>query len=121
MRHDSLRLIHHRQLSVAAMIIGIVVCFGLAQAQQNNSTREDARATDLREKAFDLLESLADQIGSLQSGENRARLGSNIAESLWVHDEKRARTLLISVENDIKAGLENQEGDELADTQTRLV
>ena len=122
MRHQFRSLITHRQLSVWAIILAVVLCSGLAQAQQNNSTRENARPTEaLREKAFALLESVADQINTLQSTENRARLGSNIAESLWNHDEKRARTLLVSVENDIKAGLQNQEGDEPTDTQTRLV
>jgi hypothetical protein len=75
----------------------------------------------LREKAFNLLESLADQVNSLQSGENRARLGSNIADSLWNHDEKRARTLLVSVQNDIRTGLQTPEGEERADAHTLLV
>jgi hypothetical protein len=101
-------------LSFLAPLIAIVLCSGPAHAQQNNEKIEKAQTTEaLREKAFNLLESLTGQLDGLQSAENRARLGSNIAESLWNHDEKRARSLLVAVENDIKAGLQQSgEGDE---------
>jgi hypothetical protein len=75
----------------------------------------------LRAKAFALLESVADQLSNLQSAENRARMGSNIVDSLWDHDEKRARRLLALVEEDIKAGLQNRESDDLEDLTTLLV
>jgi len=64
-----------------------------------------------KQKAYKLLESLAEQIGSLQSGENRARMGSNIAESLWTHNEPKAREIFASVIKEIKAGFENYEND----------
>ena len=51
----------------------------------------------LQQKAYVLLESLAEQIGSLQSRENRARLGSNIGRSLWPHNEARAREMFATV------------------------
>ncbi|HEX6189179.1 MAG TPA: hypothetical protein VFZ40_13955 [Pyrinomonadaceae bacterium] len=75
----------------------------------------------LRERAFDLLETLADQIGTLQSAENRARLGSNIAAALWSHDENRARRLFGSVQSDINSGLQNPADDEVTETKTRMV
>ena len=65
----------------------------------------------LRQKAYKLLESLAEQIDSLQSGENRARLGSNIAMSLWVHDEAKARQMFATVTKEIKAGLARDDND----------
>jgi hypothetical protein len=111
-------------LSLMALIVAIVLWSGLAHAEQSNLTAENAQTTNaaLREKAFNLLESLAGQINTLQSAENRARLGSNIAESLWNHDEKRARSLFASVENDIKAGLQqNREGNEPTDVHTLMV
>lgn len=113
----------HTQLPALALIVAVVLCPGLAHAQQNNSNAENAQAADVavREKAFNLLESLAGQINTLQSAENRARLGSNLAASLWTHDEKRARTLLVSVEDNIKAGLQNHESDDPRDVQTLLV
>jgi hypothetical protein len=64
-----------------------------------------------KQKAYKLLESLAEQVGSLQSGENRARLGSNIAESLWMHNEPKAREIFASVTKEIKAGFERDEKD----------
>jgi len=94
-----------------------------APAQQPTSTTDDPRPADaaLRKKAFDLLETLADQVGTLQSPENRARLGSNIAASLWKHDEKRARTLLASVESDINTGMRQVDEDARTKTQTQMV
>ncbi|HET6978475.1 MAG TPA: hypothetical protein VFI24_19245 [Pyrinomonadaceae bacterium] len=76
-----------------------------------SSASSFAQAGDpaLKEKAFDLLESLSTQIGALQSAENRARIGSNIAWSLWPHDEKRARAILIAVGQDINLGLQPPE------------
>jgi hypothetical protein len=109
-----------RQLMIAAVILAILFHFGVTHAQQSNNTSENTQAADdaRRAKAFDLLVSLAGQISMLQSAENRARLGSNIAESIWDHDEKLARTLLISVETDINAGLLiPQDGDP---TEARL-
>ncbi len=113
----------HPHLSSLALIVMIVLFSGLAHAQQNNSITENAQTTDalLRARAFNLLELLAGQINTLQSGENRARLGSNIAESLWNHDEKRARTLFVSVEDDIRAGLHNRESDDPRAEHTLMV
>ena len=108
---------------ISAVIIAVLFRFGDAHAQQNNTTAENSQTTDdvRRAKAFDLLESLAGQINTLQSAENRARLGSNISESLWSHDEKRARTLLVSVEEDIKAGLQNPQGNDPTDIKNDAV
>lgn len=61
----------------------------------------------LRQKAYRSLESLAQQLDSLKSGENRARLGSNIAYSLWPHNEPKARELFAAVAKEIKAGLQS--------------
>lgn len=105
-------------LAVAQDVVGT-----LPQPEQQKPTAQDGQSTEatLREKAFQLLESLADQINTLQSAENRARMGSNIAESLWDHDQKRARTLFALVEDDIKAGLQNREGDDPGEVQTFMV
>ncbi|MGI8835103.1 MAG: hypothetical protein ACR2H4_00500 [Pyrinomonadaceae bacterium] len=113
----------HNQLSHLVLIVTLVLSSGLAQAQRNDSTPENAQMTDavLREKAFNLLESLVSQINTLQSAENRARLGSNIAASLWTHDDKRARALLVAVEDDIKAGLQTRQTDDPTDVHTLMV
>ena len=74
----------------------LFICASVAQAQE-------------RQKAIELLQSVATQLGSLQSAENRARIGANIADSLWPHDEKRARAIFIGIEDDINWGLRIRE------------
>ncbi|HEX5890598.1 MAG TPA: hypothetical protein VFY61_17935 [Pyrinomonadaceae bacterium] len=91
--------------SLLALCATLLLCFQPALGQQT-STEKDAKAAALRAKAYDLLTTLADQLGTLQSAENRARIGSNIAGSIWTHDEKRARALFKLVEDDIKFGLQ---------------
>ena len=94
-----------------------------ARAQQNNSkppAKDDAESA-LREKAYALLESLAGQLGTMQSAENRARIGSNIAWSLWTHNETRAREVLASVQQDISAGLQVPQSDDPEDIHSLLV
>lgn len=81
----------------------------LAQQSSLSSQKTQAENAALREKAFNLLETAAGQLGSLQSPENRARLGANIADSLWDHDEKRARALLALVQDDIRQGMANRD------------
>ena len=77
-------------------------------SQQVNDKRGDG---PVRQKAYKLLESLAEQIGSLQSGENRARMGSNIAMSLWPHNEAKAREMFATVTKEIKAGLQRDDAE----------
>src|SRR5689334_13125927 len=96
------------------------LCFAPAQAQQNKSANSEGNDA-VREKAFALLDSVASQISTLQSAENRARLGSNLANSLWDHDEKRARALLVSVQDDINGGLRSQQIGQPLDEKTRMV
>ncbi|HSE21660.1 MAG TPA: hypothetical protein VLB68_08365 [Pyrinomonadaceae bacterium] len=89
------------------LICVILICAYSLQlgAQQAKPPKNDSEADKvLRGKAFELLESLADQLATLRSAENRARLGSNIADSIWTHDEQRARQLFAGVEEDIKLG-----------------
>lgn len=93
---------------IAALLVWPAVVLG-----QQNTTEPKQKLSDaeLKEKAYDLLESLATQTSTLQSPENRARIGSNIVGSIWSHDEKRARSLLISIGEDIRSGLQlNEEG-----------
>ena len=94
-----------RLVSFPVLIVVLLLCFPVAGGQQSSSNTNDKDA-ELRQKAFELLESLAGQISTLQSTENRARMGSNIAASLWAHDEKRARALFRLAEDDIKLGLQ---------------
>jgi hypothetical protein len=101
----------------AILILMFAVVFSSAYAQ----TQQDDNNAELREKAFSLLESVAGQLNTLQSGENRARLGANIVDSLWKHDEKRARALLLLVQEDINAGLDVKKKLDQTDEHTFMV
>jgi len=85
------------------ILISIVSLLLLSPICHAQETTANTKPTDTarREQALKLLQSLATQIGSLQSPENRARIGANIAQALWQHDENRARALFISIEDDI--------------------
>lgn len=104
-------------VSFLTVVLALLLCFQtmLAQEQTASTTDKQKPEAALREKAFKLLESLADQLSSLQSAENRARMGSNIAESLWTHDETKARSLFKLVEEDIKLGLKTPAIDSESD------
>lgn len=95
---------------IFALIVAVLFCPPATPAQQIASTKTENKEAELREQAFAVLESLAGQISSLQSPENRARIGLNIVESIWPHDEKRARALFQLVQDDIKLGLQSQPG-----------
>ena len=104
-------------------LIAITLCPGYTRAQQNSSkppATDDAQ-TALRDKAYALLESLAGQLGTMQSAENRVRIGSNIAWSLWSHNEAKAREVLASVQQDINSGLQVPQSEDQEDVQSLLV
>src|SRR5262245_15058611 len=93
----------------------LMLCFSAVAAQQSTSSPRSEADEALRQKAFDLLASLGGQLSILQSPENRARLAANIADSIWERDEKQARALVMSIQEDINTGLRNQTGEQPAD------
>ena len=98
--------------SLFTLILALALFFtisGYAQAQENKSAPNKEEIAALREKAFKLIDSVAGQLGTLQSVENRARMGANIVESLWKHDEERARALLRVVQEEIKTELQKRD------------
>ena len=106
-------MIGHRSLM---LVIVLAFCVCSAPAQQPNEPN-----AELRDKAFKVIESVAGELGTLQSPENRARLGANVFDSLWDHDEKRARALLPLIEDGIKAGLQNADSRDPKDQHAVLV
>ena len=98
----------HHKITIFIASLSLLLFSSVAFAQEtpaNPKTVDTAR----RQKAVELLESLATQVSSLQSAENRARIGANIAESLWKDNEKRARALFTSIEDDINLGFQNRD------------
>lgn len=104
-------------VSFLTLVLALLLCFQNTPAQEQAAptTEKQTAEAALRDKAFKLLDSLADQLSSLQSAENRARMGSNIAESLWAHDETKARALFKLVAEDIKLGLQTRAKDTESD------
>lgn len=109
------------QLSALMLLVALTFCQRPAQAQQTSENAEKTKNSELREKAFATLESLAGQLGTLQSAENRARIGANIAESLWSKDETRARALFLVVQDEIKSRLIVPDIEDQSELQTFLV
>lgn len=110
---------HHKaRIIIASLSLLLFSSVLFAQETTANSKTAD---TDQRKKSVELLESLATQIPSLQSPENRARIGANIAESLWKDDESRARALFIAIEEDIKLGFQDRDISDPADELTLRV
>lgn len=99
-------MIHSRRSVITLILVVALFSVGFAQAQQDKATPDKEEVAALREKAFKLLELVAGQLNTLQSAENRARLGANILDSLWKHDEGRARSLLRLVQDDLKTVLQ---------------
>jgi hypothetical protein len=85
-----------------AFVLAVALIPATTFSQQVNDKPADEA---LRQKAYKSLESLAEQLGSLKSAENRARIGSNIAGSLWPHNEAKARQVFAIVAKEIKEGL----------------
>ena len=101
------------------VLLALLLLTGRAHGQEPQSRR--TADLELQKKAIDLLRTVSDQIGTLQSVENRARLGANIAASLWKHDEPRARRLLDSVQSDINLGLQKIDEDQRTKTEALKV
>ena len=100
-------------MSHRSFLIGLIITLSLFPASaQSQETAADTAAKVLEQKALKLLESVAGQVDTLHSPENRARIGSNVAELLWNHDEKRARSLFAATGDDIRTGLNNTNSGE---------
>lgn len=98
------------------ILMSLALCLNVAgQSDQKNQNDE------LKAKALSLLVSLAGEVGTLQSSENRARIGSNLIDSLWVHDEQRARNLVLTVQNDIRTALQSPPGEDESDRWNYMV
>ena len=98
----------HKKITIIVAGLSLLLFSSVVFGQEttaNTKTVDTAR----RQKAVELLESLATQVTSLQSAENRARIGANIAESLWKDNENRARALFTSIEDDINSGFQNRD------------
>ncbi|HBB89617.1 MAG TPA: hypothetical protein DC047_18580 [Blastocatellia bacterium] len=112
----------HRSSVIKATLFVLLFSWSVrAQETAPAKPAEDSAVAVTRKKAIDLLLSLAGQLDTLHSAENRARIGSNLAESLWNYDEKRSRRLLSGVQEDITSGLNDNDTNYESHRQTLLV
>lgn len=109
----------HRLYVVVAVLLLTVSASVRSQEPTPQPASDETAAR--QNKAFELLDSVAGQFGALRSPENRARIGSNVAELLWSHDQTRARGIFVAVEEDINAGLNYSDTDEQSHRHTILV
>jgi hypothetical protein len=110
----------HRSFFISVTASVLLFSFS-ARSQEPAPGRGSDESAAVRKKAIELLESVAGQVESLHSAENRARMGSNVADLLWNHDEKRSRSLFAAAEEDIKAGFNDTDTDDSAHKHTLMV
>jgi hypothetical protein len=110
----------HRSLFI---LVSVLLLSFSVRSQEATPLRglDESAAAAVRKQAIELLQTVAGQVDSLRSGENRARIRSNAAEALWDHDEKRARNLFAAVEDDLRTGFDDTDSDETAHTNTLTV
>jgi hypothetical protein len=104
-----------------SLIFSILLLSSSARSQEAAQVRVSEERAELKKKATELLVSVAGQITTLRSAENRARIGSNAAEALWEADEKRARALFAAVGEDIRTGFADSDPDLERHNHTLLV
>jgi len=83
------------------VFLGCSICHGqMAQGpiitqfpQPADSAQPTKVDPETEKKALDLVETLSEQVVNLHASANRIRAESEVADLLWVRDEKRARTL----------------------------
>ena len=110
----------HRLFFVSAIVLVLLLSTS-ARSQAPTPVGGSEASAALKQKATDLLLKVADQVDSLRSAQNRARIGSNAADALWDHDEKRARTLFAAVGEDIRTGFADADPDLGKHNHTMLV
>jgi hypothetical protein len=111
--------VSHRSFLIS-IVITLLLFPASARSQETaaESSPQETSAKATEQKALKLLESVAGQVDTLRSAENRARIGSNVAELLWNHDEERARSLFAAAGDDIRTGLNNTDPDESGRART---
>ncbi|HEX7530385.1 MAG TPA: hypothetical protein VF333_04520, partial [Pyrinomonadaceae bacterium] len=92
-----------RRLALVALSLLLLVLPGTARAQEFSAgpARDEKPTPAIEKKAFDLLETISEQVTSLHAPSNRIRAECLIADLLWIRDEKRARALFKTASDDL--------------------
>ena len=94
-----------RPFALIALSLLLLVLPGSSAGQEfaTSPVRDEKADAVIERKAFDLLETISDQVSTLHSPANRVRAEGAIADLLWTRDEKRARALIKSVSEELVA------------------
>jgi hypothetical protein len=98
-----------RRLALVTLSLLLLVIPGVARAQDfATETPSPEKPDPVKEKkAFDLLQTISEQLTSLHSRSNRVRAECLIADLIWTRDEKHARALFKSASEDVAAEAAN--------------
>ncbi|MGH9879994.1 MAG: hypothetical protein ACRD6N_01060, partial [Pyrinomonadaceae bacterium] len=83
--------------------LSILLIPGMAAAQSPQKDQPDPS----RQKAFELLQSIAEKVSTLRAPSNRIQVGCMVADLLWQQDEKRARALFETLAKEISDAIGN--------------
>lgn len=78
-----------------------------AQNVANTTPGAETPAPAIEKKAFDLLQTISEQVTNLHSPSNRVRAECLIADLLWTRDEKRSRALFKTASEDVTNAVAN--------------
>ena len=92
-----------RRLALVVLSLLLLVLPRIASAQGfvGEPPRDEKPTPAIEKKAFDLLETISEQVTSLHAPSNRIRAESIVADLLWARDEKRARSLFKTAADDL--------------------
>jgi hypothetical protein len=92
-----------RRLALFALSLLLLVLPSTALAQEFSAgpPRDEKATPAVEKKAFDLLETISEQVTNLHAPANRIRAECTIADLLWTKDEKRSRALFKAASDDL--------------------
>jgi len=92
-------------LLLSCLLLSFTAADVVAQATTTNATASQGQKTsehqELEKKALALLDEIAGGADALRLAENRALVRASVADILWAHDEKRARSLFKDAISDL--------------------
>ncbi len=85
------------KLNILRLPVLILVFLGICVSAQDISNERSADDQEFRAQAVKYLRDTASEINTLRTNENRISFSSELANLMWLHDEKEARRMFSSV------------------------
>jgi hypothetical protein len=99
-----------RWLALVALSLLLLVVPSNSASAQNAAVEDPGTGKPepaVEKKAFDLLQTISEQVTNLHSPSNRVRAECVIADLLWTRDEKRSRALFKTASDDVANAVAN--------------